>query len=149
MKIRKNIFIYGLFVVSIIYGLYFHLIENKGKAHDIRSVQANESVEMPEPEASVAAPVLAAIPPGWGRELFTAEINVPDPSSSAESEFNGQPRLTAISFYRSGDSFAIINNKVVQKGESVDGWKVQAIERQFVTVKNKFGVNKLNLGEKL
>jgi hypothetical protein len=156
MQKRKNIFVYIIFAVSVIYGLYFHLVENSGRKTTGMPVATDSVIEEIEPEAAsiadmpIRADQLVAIPKGWGNPLFVPENNTRTTGNYSEGdEFGGLPRLSAISFYRGAKSFAIINNKVVQAGEKVDGWQVVSIASEHVFVKNRFGTNKLSLGEKL
>jgi hypothetical protein len=156
MKKRKNTFVYIIFAVSVIYGLYFHLIENSGKKTNTAPIASEDTIEAVEPETAdmsdmpVRAVELAAIPAGWGNPLFVPESDTPTAGSESDGgEFDGLPRLSAISFYHGAQSFAILNNKVVQAGEKVDGWQVLKITGDYVTIKNRFSTNKLSLGEKL
>jgi hypothetical protein len=116
-------------------------MENRG--------EAKMEYETPR-EAKLLAPQSKphSVPDGWGRNPFRSHEPVPAAAkSSAKSQNTGIPHLTGISYHKNRASFAVINNKVVQANEKIDGWHVVSIYCDYVLIKKSGTIEKLTMGE--
>ncbi|MBI3595861.1 MAG: hypothetical protein HY203_01755 [Nitrospirae bacterium] len=82
----------------------------------------------------------------WGRDPFV----LPNPSAGTGSEPEGEFHLSAI-IYRSGRGVAIINNKILRKGDMIEGRQITEILEDRVVLQGPAGekelrVNKFVLG---
>jgi hypothetical protein len=82
----------------------------------------------------------------WGRDPFV----LPSQSTGTVSEPEGEYHLSAI-IYRSGRGVAIINNKILRKGDTIEGRQITEILEDRVILQGPLGekelrVNKFVLG---
>jgi hypothetical protein len=82
----------------------------------------------------------------WGRDPFA----LPTPSAGAAMTTDGEFHLSAI-IYRAGRGVAIINNKILRKGDMIEGRRVAEILDDRVILQGAAGekelrVNKFVLG---
>ena len=82
----------------------------------------------------------------WGRDPFS----LPNRSNGLAREQGGEFHLSAI-IYRKGRGLAIINNKILRKGDMIEGRRVAVILEDRVVLRSAAGelelrVNKIVLG---
>ena len=82
----------------------------------------------------------------WGRDPFA----LPGPSAGAGMATDGEFHLSAI-IYRAGRGVAIINNKILRKGDIIEGRRITEILEDRVVLQGAAGekelrVNKFVLG---
>jgi hypothetical protein len=82
----------------------------------------------------------------WGRDPFA----LPNPSAGAGMATDGEFHLSAI-IYRAGRGVAIINNKILRKGDIIEGSRITEILEDRVVLQGAAGekelrVNKFVLG---
>lgn len=82
----------------------------------------------------------------WGRDPFA----LPSPSAGAGTATDGEFHLSAI-IYRAGRGVAIINNKILRKGDMIEGRRIAEILEDRVVLQGAAGekelrVNKFVLG---
>ena len=158
---KRKYLVYTIFMFSVIYGVWFHFFQDDNQMETnppsttpiaVQSVN-NEvnNINITNDQVSHSAVIEWSLPPDkWGKDPFLAhnagEIVY---NKHAESKTAGEPRLTGISYHKDRASFAIINNKVLQVSDKVDGWQIMSIYNEYVLI-SKSGVTKtLMMGETL
>jgi len=126
-KKRKRI-VYAIFVLAVIYGL-FNLPFGRQKAEYI--YQEDDGYDQNEQAASATETKIAQVDIGgeWGNDPFARRAV----QSSRPSGVSHNFRLTAIS-ESNGEYGALINGKILSKGDTIEGWKLTAISRTGVTL---------------
>ncbi|HUK55938.1 MAG TPA: hypothetical protein VLY20_04700 [Nitrospiria bacterium] len=76
----------------------------------------------------------------WGRDPFV----LPGRTNAVGSEANGELHLSAI-IYRSGRGVAIINNKILRKGDKIDGKQITDILEDRVVLQGPAGEKELRV----
>jgi len=136
-KHRKFI-IYLIFIISVIYGVYFHFLsDNKTKPenHTENSRTEKQVENYIENQAREAVLAFAdnsfILPAGWGRNPFRllTETASTIHSNKPINKTGRMPRLTAISYYEGESCFTIIDKRVLQPGEEVSGWRVLSVKK--------------------
>ncbi|MCP4584285.1 MAG: hypothetical protein GY839_21950 [candidate division Zixibacteria bacterium] len=156
---KRKILVYIVFACSVIYGGWFHFLgddESKKPARSAVNRTADESVineivGQKTPREAGLTPVsiqTLSVPSGWGRNPFRDHRpSRTGATRSSEPKTTGKPHLTGISYHKDRASFAIINNKVIQANEKIDGWHVVSIYRDYVLIKKSGAIEKLTMGE--
>jgi len=158
---KRKYLVYTIFTFSVIYGVWFHFFQDDNQTKPnppgitpitVQSVNNEDNtINIPnDPVPHLAAIEPLSPPDKWGRDPFmahnTGEIVY---NEHTESKTAGEPRLTGISYHQDRASFAIINNKVLQVSDKVDGWQIMSIYNEYVLIR-KSGITKtLMMGETL
>jgi len=128
----RKIAVYGIFVLTLAYGIYFHFLGNDS----VRIITADPatiaaSVQSP---STVSPAITLEKPPSrpgfisdiWERDPFRFSRSLQAAPVGKTSDPNpkpGKPRLSAIS--RSGDrNMAVVDGRIMQVGESVGKWQL-------------------------
>jgi len=158
---KRKYLVYSLFILSVFYGAWFHFIKGnnipKPNPLDITqtAVQSINSEDNTAYNTNASTPHLAAMelpspPDKWGRDPFLVHnakeiVN----NNYTESNTSAEPRLTGISYHLDRPSYAIINNKVLQTNDKVEGWQIVSIFNDYVLIKKSGVTKKLMMGETL
>ena len=78
----------------------------------------------------------------WGRDPFV----LPGQSTGTVSEAEGEYHLSAI-IYRSGRGVAIINNKILRKGDTIEGRQISEILEDRVILQGPSGEKELRVNK--
>ncbi len=139
-----GIFLLGIFLLGI-----FLLFAAPVAATDPMGPVA--PVEPPAAEGVKTVPVPKKESPKWGRDPFAApgsrsartpsDIHPSPPVVSAETALS----LSAI-IYKEGEGAAIINDRIVRRGDSIDGMEVVEVFQDRVMLKGPSRVVELRVG---
>jgi hypothetical protein len=155
---KRKYLIYIVFALSVLYGIWFHFIrEEKGAGPEPKAgspaiaqnicMAENDDNITDDPIPRWAGINLPSLPDKWGKDPFL----VHNTGGTANNNYTGlntnEPRLTGISYHQNTPSFAIINNKVLQVNDKVDGWKITSIYDNYVLIKKSGKTKKLMMGE--
>jgi hypothetical protein len=146
---RRKISIYLVFIISVTYGVYFHFIQNhkpSANKHEPKPIENSVAEPIKIPQNHVKT---FEIPPSWGINPFQPErLDKVETDNVNYSASDGLPSLTGISFYHNDLSYAIIDNEIVQSGDKINDWLIIAINKNFVQIKNEFGIKILRMENK-
>lgn len=146
-KFRKNI-IYIIFLCSAIYGVKFHFFTDDDSLKVETLTESTPSVQQNVVVNSEPSSEILKLPDNWGRDPFRNDVTIEGGSAEYSSnETTTAPELTGISYYKSEASYAIINNRILQAGETIDGWQVLSIYNDYVKVSSLESTKILALGE--
>jgi cytoskeletal protein RodZ len=127
----------GFFIANMLFGLFTKPLQNSAKPVTKIQPQVNINQGVTSPPASELpkeAPSLAQ------------ESNL---SSPAENEEKPQPLLVLNGiFFSENEGYALLNNKIVKKGDVVDGATVVRITLEGVELKFKDSVIKITTGSR-
>lgn len=143
----KNLLVLGtLFaVIILVYGKSIFKKAPKPQENIPRVVQSTgENVAETVPGAPEVPPRTKRIPPGWGRDPFVAE----EPTATKLTRLQ-QPRKLFLSgiAHKEGLYLAIIDGKVVKKGDIIEGREITNITEDRVTLKKNDKIEILKLRE--
>jgi len=157
---KRKYLIFTVFTLSVIYGAWFHFIrgENKAESDSPGTIPVatqnvdedyNNSDILNDPSSSLTAIELPVPSDKWGKDPFLVH-KAGEIIKNNYTELNtGEPKLTGISYHRDSPSFAIINNKVLQTGDKIDGWQLVSIYNNYVIMTKSGITKKLIMGETL
>ncbi len=153
---RRTVIIYSIFVVTIIYGAYFHFFSgggNKGKA----SLDSSHA-DVPGPATATVTdlPIQSSARQREGRNSEEKWIGDPFrndhkyrrlsmPSSVEKTRQAQEPQLSAISISKVG-AMAVVDGKVVAVGEKVGAWRLIEVTEDAAQFKGPEGSIWVRLG---
>ncbi len=146
---KRQYLVYGIFIVSVIYGIYYHFLNT----NKIEYNNTPDPVEIQtagfEMDDFIAVDIAQdTLPSGWGRNPFLPHESIKTPESENRyTDSDASIRLTGISYYEDGASFAVIDNKILQEGDRINQWQIISILENSVKVKNAYGIKTIKLGE--
>jgi len=130
---RRKIAVFGILILAVIWGVWNNPFASHGKSD--REVSDSMALSDPDPTTPVAvAGVTVAAGQdviGWQGDPFSRKkrtsVSRRAPVVAARTDF----RVSAISS-QGGEYMAVVNGKVVQKGDLIAGWTVAEIEELSV-----------------
>jgi hypothetical protein len=135
---RRKVVIYSIFIVTLIYGGYFHFFSDKG--YGDRTPDTLSRIGVPG-AAMVAASANPTNHPSsgareerngaeeWGIDPFRNDLKYRRPSAPAtikENRILRQPRLSAVSVSKHG-SMAVVDGRVVAVGQKIGDWRLMEV----------------------
>ncbi len=154
-KYRKLI-VYLIFIISVIYGVYFHFLSDsktkpENQTENARTEKRVENYIEDQARAAILASAHNSfiLPAGWGRNPFKLLTETASTIHSREpiNKTGRMPRLTGISYYEGEPCFTIIDNRILRPGEEVSGWRVLSVKKDYVIIRRDNVEKKLLLGE--
>lgn len=153
---RRKIIIYSIFVVTVIYGIYFHFLsgEPTGKNPEPAlsagvvqaSITAPDMNNNTDREIAVENTGFKKIENNTGRNPFqNPKFHSHKSSYSRPAVKYVKPVLTAISL-DGDDTFVVVNNKIIKIGEYVGAWKLLKAEKGRALFESPSGSAWIKLG---
>jgi hypothetical protein len=154
---RRKVIIYSIFVVTLVYGAYFHFFSGDGNGN--RVSDALFRIDTPGPAMVVASANPLTQPSSGGKEDSNSALKwISDPFrndheyrrpsapiSAKENQVLQRPRLSAISASEHG-SMAVVDGRVVAVGQKVGDWRLIEVTEEAALLEGPEGPVWVKLG---
>lgn len=131
----RTVIIYSIFVVTIIYGAYFHFVSGDGNKDRVSLDSSRVDVPVSIMTATVTdRPIQSVVLQGEGRNIEEEWLGDPfrndrksnrsaAPKSVKKRSQVRKPQLSAISVSEGG-AMAVVDGRIVAVGEKVGSWRL-------------------------